>query len=184
MTCNRYSGTGTVYTMLASGSGRLPASQWNGGLVVMAAAIVASRVVAICAPPPPPRTPRTPSHDMTASAPVSRVFSPHWRGMPNHQYSHLICLLPAGVWCLTVRVLAKQWQHVASIPQPHTEVSHHGRFKGSPSKTSQQKKHIRKTFHLRMLAGQHRAQLLDSVLKLLPPRMSKWMLGKFADPGG
>lgn len=33
-------------------------------------------------------------------------------------------------------------------------------------------------------AGQHRAQLLDSVLKLLPPRMAKWMLGKFTDPGG
>lgn len=38
-------------------------------------------------------------------------------------------------------------------------------------------------FALCVHAGQHRAQLLDSVLKLLPPRMSKWMLSKFTDPG-
>lgn len=33
-------------------------------------------------------------------------------------------------------------------------------------------------------AGPQNAQLLDQVLKLLPPRMHKWMLGKFTDPGG
>jgi serine/threonine-protein kinase ATR len=33
------------------------------------------------------------------------------------------------------------------------------------------------------MTGTRRADLLDSVLKLLPPRMSKWLLGRFADPG-
>eukprot|EP00775_Hariotina_reticulata_P013107 gene13107-13235_t len=32
-------------------------------------------------------------------------------------------------------------------------------------------------------SGTRRADLLDSVLKLLPPRMSKWLLGRFSDPG-
>lgn len=31
--------------------------------------------------------------------------------------------------------------------------------------------------------GQQHAQKLDQVLKLLPPRMSMWMLNRFTDPG-
>jgi serine/threonine-protein kinase ATR len=34
-----------------------------------------------------------------------------------------------------------------------------------------------------LIAGSNRAQLLDRVLQSLPPRLGKWLLSRFSEPG-